>query len=281
MIKYLPLLCLAGLLGAAACTSSGPRNYLVTLSISQADSVLGQVRLVLYDSTPIHRDNFVSLVRAGAYDGTIFHRVISDFMVQGGDIPRTNTDYDADSTLPAEFFPGYFHKKGALAAARLGDAQNPERRSSAYQFYIVQGVPYATEQEITLNYTTLQEGVLKLYNDSTEIAQQLDSARNTSYEDYTEAIYALIPTIQERYGLELYKDIPRERIEAYLEIGGTPHLDDDYTVFGEVVEGLDLVDRIAATPTAGGDRPTEDVILTTATVEEISPSELQARYGTN
>ena len=253
---------------------------------------MGEIKLILYDSTPIHRENFISLVRAGAYDGTTFHRVIKNFMIQGGDIPEVNTDlnpdstrrYSPDSTLQAEFNPSYFHKRGALAAARLGDGQNPERRSSAYQFYIVQGKVYEDTTELTLNRRLLDKGIRRLYQDSTTIAQRLDSLdslRQIDYDTYMANIYALIPTIEEAYGLDLSIELSEERLRAYTSIGGTPHLDDQYTVFGEVVEGLALVDSVAATPTGNGDQPIEPVVITRAVLEEISIAEFQKLYGNN
>ena len=285
MLKFL---CLASLLLSLSC-ASGPTNYVITFYLSQGEEALGEIKLILYDSTPIHRENFISLVRAGAYDGTTFHRVIQNFMIQGGDVPKVNTEFNADSTkkyspdstLQAEFNPNYFHKRGALAAARLGDGQNPERRSSAYQFYIVQGKVYEDSTELTLNLGLLREGIQRLYQDSTTIAQHLDSLRQIDYDTYIAGIYALIPTIEQAYGLDLSIELPEERLKAYTSIGGTPHLDDQYTVFGEVVEGLALVDSVAATPTDNSDKPIEPVTVTRAVLEEISIAEFQKLYGNN
>lgn len=177
----------------------------------------GEIKVKLYDRTPIHRDNFLKLAKDGFYDGLLFHRVIKDFMIQGGDpeskdAPPTKQlgNGGPGYTLPAEIVPEYFHKKGALAAARTGDQSNPTRRSSGSQFYIVQGNVW---DEAKLN--------------------MLEQRLNT-------------------------KLSPEQR-KAYSTVGGTPHLDAQYTVFGQVVDGIEIVDKIAATQTAAGNRPTNDV----------------------
>lgn len=174
---------------------------------------LGDIKIKLYNETPKHRDNFIKLVNKGAYDGTIFHRVIQNFMIQGGDL--NSKDAGANdilgrdvniSTIPAEINPKFIHKKGALAAARTN---NPKKESSGSQFYIVQG----------------------------NILSQADIV--ATGKDYT----------------------PEQR-KIYMTIGGYPSLDGGYTVFGEVIEGLDVVDKIAAVKTAKGDRPLEDIKVT-------------------
>lgn len=179
------------------------------------ETTLGNVKIKLYENTPLHKANFEKLVEEQLYEGVLFHRVIQNFMIQGGDLSTKNfvsngeTD-DVEETIPAEFVPENFHKKGALAAARTGDFVNPEKRSSPTQFYIVQGKPY-TEEELA----------------------------------YMEDVRG--------------KQWTPEQKETYRTLGGTPFLDMDYTVFGEVVEGLDVVDAIAAVPTLPGDRPVSDV----------------------
>lgn len=179
----------------------------------------GDITLRLYNETPEHRDNFVKLVSEGFYDGTLFHRVINAFMIQGGDPNSKNAQPGQplgtggpDYTIQAEIVPGLFHKKGALAAARMGDQANPERRSSGSQFYIVHGRVWTPEE-----------------------LDRMEQQRGQAFS-------------------------PEQR-QAYTTIGGTPHLDAGYTVFGEVVEGLDVVDKIAAVQTAPGDRPVKDVAM--------------------
>jgi cyclophilin family peptidyl-prolyl cis-trans isomerase len=179
---------------------------------------------MLYDETPVHRDNFIKLAESGFYKGLLFHRVISNFMIQGGD-PQSK---DAPSgktlgnggpgyTLPAEIVPKYYHKKGALAAARTGDATNPQRRSSGSQFYIVQGSKYTD--------------------------MQLDSMETQMFTEFT-----------------------KEQRDTYTEVGGVPHLDAQYTVFGEVTEGLNVVDAIAGVEKNKNDRPIEDIKILKVTV---------------
>lgn len=182
----------------------------------------GDIVIRLSDSTPLHRDNFLKLVKTGFYDSVLFHRVIQNFMIQGGDPDSKHAtagqslgNGGPDYTIPAEFRQTLFHKKGVIAAARQGDNINPQKASSGSQFYIVQG---------------------KIFNDA-----GLDSV--------------------ETYRMAGRK-IPADQREVYKTIGGTPHLDQNYTVFGEVVKGLEVVDKIAAVQTskaADRDRPLEDV----------------------
>jgi len=187
----------------------------------------GVIVLRLSDSTPLHRNNFLKLVKQKVYDSVLFHRVIKNFMIQAGD-PTSKIakpqqklgEGDLGQTVPAEFRQTLFHKKGVLAAARMGDDVNPTKASSASQFYIVQG---------------------KIFTDA-----GLDSV--------------------ETYRLKGRK-IPAAEREVYKTIGGAPHLDQNYTVFGEVVSGLNVVDSIANTPTSGrsgGDRPLQDVRIISA-----------------
>lgn len=174
----------------------------------------GTMKLKLYKETPLHRANFLKLVGEGFYDSLLFHRVIRDFMIQGGDPQSKNAapgqmlgSGDVGYKIPAEIVPGLFHKKGVLAAARDG---NPQKASSGCQFYIVQGKPM-TEAEITM--------------------------------------------AEQRTGMKMSE----EQKKAYTTVGGSPWLDQNYTVFGEVVEGIDVIDKIAAVKTAPGDRPVQDV----------------------
>jgi peptidyl-prolyl cis-trans isomerase B (cyclophilin B) len=174
------------------------------------ETTLGNIQIKLYENTPLHKANFEKLVTEQVYDSVLFHRVIQNFMIQGGDPATKNPAYVEGETIPAEFIPENIHKKGALAAARRGDAVNPEKRSSPTQFYIVQG---------------------KTYEDN-----ELKYMEDFSGKSWTP-----------------------EQKEIYKTLGGTPFLDRDYTVFGEVVSGLEVVDRIAAVSTAPGDRPLTDV----------------------
>ncbi|MBQ5857085.1 MAG: peptidylprolyl isomerase [Bacteroidales bacterium] len=172
---------------------------------------LGDITVKLYNDTPLHRDNFIKLINEGWYNNSPFHRVINNFMIQGGH--NQDGRVDPGYTIPAEFRSNHIHKKGALAAARQGDQVNPKKASSGCQFYIVQG-------------------------------QVLTPAHIQMY--------------QQRMGLTF----TQEQIEAYTTVGGTPHLDGEYTVFGEVVEGLDIIDKIAKVKTGYMDVPVEAVTMT-------------------
>lgn len=186
----------------------------------------GDMVVKLYNETPQHRDNFIKLVKEGFYDGLLFHRVINEFMIQGGDPKSRNAkpgqmlgDGALDYNISAEFVPGLFHKKGALAAARQGDEVNPMKASSPCQFYIVQGNVWD--------------------------AQRLEM-------------------VKQRMG----KEFTPEAVEAYATVGGTPFLDGDYTVFGEVVEGMEVIDKIAAVPCGPMDRPIENVTMKMTIIEK-------------
>jgi len=202
------------ILRISAQNSEAPKNQHILIETS-----LGTIEIVLYDDTPIHRDNMIKLVRDGFYDGQLFHRVINNFMIQGGDPYSVNAPRGQrlgtggpGYRLPAEFRDNHYHKKGALAAARMGDASNPKKESSGSQFYIVQGQVFSTEQ----------------------LAMMQSGGHRGAFTP--------------------------EQIESYTTTGGTPHLDGSYTVFGEVVAGLEVVDAIAAMETDSSDRPVEDIV---------------------
>lgn len=243
-----------------SCSAPGGNENTVILMKTS----LGDIKLKLYDETPLHRDNFIKLINSGFYEGISFHRVINGFMIQAGD-PETRTvpvAGAADSlktyTIPAEFNKMLFHKKGALAAAREGNVVNPEMRSSGTQFYIVQGVQH-TEQDISgaeagINNDIRQALFYKL------VKQATDSARLAG-SNVTDA------EIQEKVALRAFdflsskpsfKITPEQR-EVYKTSGGVPRLDGTYTVFGEVIEGMEIVERIAAVKTDQADKPVEDV----------------------
>lgn len=210
----------------SACSDSVASRHQVRLETTK-----GEIVVELYNETPIHRDNFLKLVREGYYDGILWHRVIADFMIQSGDSTTRHAqsgvavgDYDPGYTLPAEIrYPQFFHKRGALAAAREGDASNPERASSASQFYIVYGNVFSPA------------GLDR-------VQQKLDAR--------TQGMVKLTPEVR----------------EYYIKYGGTPHLDGQYSVFGEVVKGLGVVRDIDYVATDDHDRPVDDVKIVKATV---------------
>ena len=232
----------------------------------------------LYDETPRHRDNFVKLAKEGFYDGTLFHRVIKDFMIQGGDPDSKGAPFGKrlgsggpDYTIPAEFvYPQLFHKRGALSAARLGDEVNPGRESSGSQFYIVWGKTYKPQE---LKQMERQMGMQQ----EQQVFNQLVAAHRTEILDLRksrnrEGLQALQDRLVDETKAQCKKlgkpQFTAEQTQAYTTIGGTPFLDNQYTVFGEVEQGLDIVERIQNTETLADDRPKQDVVMTSVTVTE-------------
>lgn len=233
---------------------------------------LGDVTLKLYNETPLHRDNFIKLVKEGTYNGLLFHRVIKDFMVQGGDVTSKDAPMnkslgagDLGYTVPAEFvYPKYFHKKGALCAARTGDEVNPERASSASQFYIVTGKKYTEgelkQMEKQLESRLKQSIFARLQTENKAKIMQL--YRNGEKEE----LAILRDTLVGKTELEAEKRkeeacLPAELREAYQSVGGVPFLDNQYTVYGEVVDGIEVVDAIQKVKTNKQDRPLENIVI--------------------
>lgn len=251
------LFCLAGLLSCK--TNAGHDNTIVSMKTS-----LGDAKIRLYDGTPRHRDNFIKLVKTGFYDGVSFHRIIKDFMIQAGD-PATkqgSTNPIPDSlktyTIASEFNPTYFHKKGALAAAREGNDINPEMRSSGTQFYIVQGVKFTDEE---LNQAEQRINSTAKQNRFSALMKQTSDSLKLAGKTLTDAEIQEKASIKMYDYLSSYKEykIPEDQRTVYKTIGGTPRLDGTYTVFGEVIEGLDIVDKIAGVQTDNTDKPVSDV----------------------
>ncbi|MDR1416530.1 MAG: peptidylprolyl isomerase [Prevotellaceae bacterium] len=238
------------------------------------ETTLGSIKVKLYNETPQHRDNFLKLAEEGFYDSLIFHRVIKGFMVQAGDPasrnPQPDQRYGAGGpgyTIPAEINPAQLiHKKGALSAARTGDQVNPEKRSSGSQFYIVQGRvasdPELEQTEVSIGQQPLQSMFSQMLAEEIQKlqAQGLPINQDSLVNDVRQKILARWES------MEKFKYTPEQR-EIYKTAGGTPFLDGAYTVFGEVVEGLDVVDKIADVETQPGDRPTSDVLIVKMTVE--------------
>jgi len=226
----------------------------------------GTMRIELYNETPQHRDNFISLVKEGAYDSLLFHRVIENFMIQGGD-PDSKTAQTGDTlgsgdrpySVPAEFHPNLFHKKGALAAARTG---NPERASSSMQFYLVQG-RVLTDSLLLGAENTINEWLAEYYvvNDPVnksllDSLQKAEADKNwKKFMALNDSVIAMAKTYEnfERY------TIPEEHRQVYKTLGGTAFLDQNYTVYGEVVTGLNVIDSIAGVQTDSLNRPVKDV----------------------
>ena len=236
---------------------------------------LGNIVVELYNETPQHRDNFIKLVNEGYYDGVLFHRVIKDFMMQTGDGNSKTAgpndmlgDGDPGYTIPAEFvYPKYFHKRGALAAARTGDQVNPERRSSGSQFYIVTGKIYGSDdlKMMTQRMADMrkQDIFRRLVTENRERIQALQQAQDQA--GIQELQNELIQ-LTEAEAAQSPFSLTDEQLNAYTSVGGTPHLDGQYTVFGEVIEGMDVVDMIQNVETGAADRPTTDVKIIKARI---------------
>ncbi len=269
---FLSVSCMIG-----ACSTE--KDYLVTIHTR-----FGDMQAILYDATPKHKDNFIRLAEEGLYDSTLFHRIIRDFMIQGGDIstkPSVREEDIVDYTIPAEFVDSLFHQKGALAAARQGDQINPEKASSGSQFYIVQGTTFSREQ-LTTDMDQLGKGIQTLIQNDNRYAnleQELMNLYNQGdFEAYNQRILELKPIVEDALNIEVDKKYPEERLQTYTTLGGVPHLDDTYTVFGQVVEGMSVIDSIAAQPTGPADKPIQDIYMTVE-VEEVSKKEITKRYG--
>lgn len=238
----------------------------------------GNMKIKLYDDTPQHKANFLKLVNEGFYDSLLFHRVIEGFMIQGGDPESKGAEKGKrlgsggpGYKIPAEInFPIRFHKKGALAAARQGDQANPEKESSGSQFYIVQGQTFTVGQLDTMEMQMSQRALqARMYEKITPYQDTLMAMRQSGNR---EGFEALISQIEEEAKAEIGDsakfEFPEEIREAYTTVGGTPMLDDNYTVFGEVEEGLNVIDSIAAVATDQMDRPAEDIIMSMEIIEE-------------
>ncbi|SHH30859.1 peptidyl-prolyl cis-trans isomerase B (cyclophilin B) [Chryseolinea serpens] len=257
------------------------KDYVVTIKTRYGNMVA-----ILYDETPLHKANFIKLAKEHYYDSTMFHRVIQGFMIQGGDpdskkaTPGQRLGQGGPGyTVNAEFNPKFFHERGALSAARLADAQNPTKASSGSQFYVVQGTKM-TEGELRTDFEKLNNVLGQFFQ---------NPANQGAYDSLAEAfqaqdvkllqarMVALRPRVEKELNVNLSKEISPERLKVYTTVGGTPALDGGYTVFGKVIQGLDVLDKIAAVTTEQ-ERPTEDIRMT-VTVEELSVKKIEKLYG--
>ncbi|NDW18802.1 peptidylprolyl isomerase [Dysgonomonas sp. 216] len=247
--------------------SSSEKNAQVVISTQ-----FGDVKIRLFDDTPLHRDNFLKLVEEGFYDGLTFHRVINSFMIQGGDpdsrytserLEKKNENDTMNYTIPAEFvYPKYYHKKGVLAAARTGDNVNPRKESSSSQFYIVTGTVFS-EQELKMIEKQRFEKLKQTIFGELQLAHR-DSIKEMYRNGEKEKMNALRDSIiteteklsETRKAESLLNEVEKN---DYMTIGGSPHLDGEYTIFGEVVEGMDVVDKIQEAETSPNDRPLVDI----------------------
>ncbi|MES2567036.1 MAG: peptidylprolyl isomerase [Bacteroidota bacterium] len=242
----------------------------------------GNVKLKLFNETPLHRDNFLKLVKEHFYDSLLFHRVIQDFMIQGGDPESKHAepakllgDGDLKYTIPAEFVPTLCHKKGMLCAARNGDDVNPEKASSACQFYIVQGKVRTEEDLISFEKRINKPIIAKLKEDilnkpeNSLLKEKITAFKAAQNNDSLMVYFKIVnKLVEDEYAKTPHYSFPPEHKIIYKTIGGTPHLDSQYTIFGEVIEGLDVIDKIAAVGKNKDDRPLIDIRMWVKVSEE-------------
>ncbi len=260
-------------LGFASCLpKANPENKKLLVLIETSE---GPIKIMLYQETPQHRDNFIKLVNESYYDGTLFHRVIHEFMIQGGDpdsrlakLGEALGNGGPGYTIPTEFQSHLFHKKGALAAAREPDRVNPERQSSGSQFYLVQGKIFTDDEldqmELRINDMLKQAAFFRFIEQGKALA--VSNGEDVDMAKIQET--ASLRAEEEFISMQAYK-IPLEQREVYKTLGGAPHLDQNYTVFGEIVEGIYVLDKIAATETDKKNRPVKDIkIISTEILEK-------------
>ena len=232
-------------------------------------TTVGDITIKLYNETPQHRDNFIKLVEEHYYDSILFHRVIKNFMVQAGDPESKNADKGVQLgaggpgyTVPAEFvYPKYFHKRGALSAARQADQVNPERKSSGSQFYIVTGKTYSKYELQDMEKQLRQKQGQGIFDRL--VAQNMDSIMSMQMAGDNDGIMKLQEELNAKTNQIFNEQGPfkftEEQVDAYMSEGGTPFLDNDYTVFGEVIDGMKAVDKIESAGTDMNDRPRKDI----------------------
>jgi cyclophilin family peptidyl-prolyl cis-trans isomerase len=272
MLKLSGLIVSLILLAIVSCSRAQPDEHADVLIKTE----LGDIKIVLFDDTPEHKKNFIKLAREGFYDGVLFHRVMPDFMIQGGDPNSKNAEAgtrlgvgNPGYTIPAEIKDKYYHKKGAVAAARKGGPSNPDKRSSGSQFYIVQGFVHRTGQldtmELAINNRAKNEILKEKFNNAAaELNQFRTNNDQAGFNLRAAELRAEVDSIWETQ--PKFKLSPEQR-QTYTTIGGYPSLDGNYTVFGEVVEGLEVVDKIAAMETDQYDRPLKDIKMEVEIIE--------------
>lgn len=253
------------------------KDYLVTIHTEYGD-----MTAILYDETPLHKKNFLELAKSGRYDSTTWHRVIEGFMIQGGDIhAKEGTRENEDERIPAEIVEGFHHTKGALAAARQGDHANPKKMSSGSQFYIVDGRKF-TKAQFTTDQAKLNQALGQMLLDEKydSLKQEfIVLQREGDFEGMNQLALDSKAYIESELNINLdQEDVDEEMLRVYGDAEGAPHLDNEYTVFGRVVEGLEVIDKIAAVQTAAMDRPVQPTYMTME-VELVPKKEITKKYG--
>ena len=274
------LICLA-FIALTACNAGSKRQTNHHMenekrTLVKLETTMGNITVALYNETPKHRDNFIKLVKEGVYDSTLFHRVIKQFMIQAGDPDSKNASDtamlgsgDVGYTIPAEFNPKFFHKKGVLAAARQGDDVNPEKASSGCQFYIVTGRKFTEPQLLGMENKINEQREEALFDSLArqhmkEIYKMRKAGDNAGLLELQDTLEAQARELADKE--EKFRFTP-EQIKAYSTIGGAPHLDGSYTVFSEVTEGMEVVDNIEIAKTNRADRPIENIRILKASIQ--------------
>jgi cyclophilin family peptidyl-prolyl cis-trans isomerase len=268
----------------AGCAGGQKEMDVVTIK-----TTYGDMTAVLYDQTPKHKANFLKLVDEKFYDSTLFHRIMEGFMIQGGD-PNSKNAQPGEPlgrggpgyTVPAEINAELYHEKGALSAARLGDQMNPQKESSGSQFYIVQGM-VIPEEEQKVDQQKLQRGLQQMYGtgrykpffDSLEVIYSSGDQKA-----YMAAVMKQVPRIEKVTGSPIRVEVPADKLKKYSTIGGVPFLDGQYTVFGKVIKGLDVLDKIAAVqvgpdPNSGEMSLPQEPVRITVTHSKMKVSEIE------
>jgi len=273
------------LLLISSCAQDNKKDFVVTIKTSYGD-----MTAILYDETPKHKANFIKLAQEHYFDSLLFHRVIQNFMIQGGD-PNSKKAQPGQPlgnggpgyTVDAEFIPSFYHEKGALSAARMSDQVNPTKASSGSQFYIVQGIVISQAEVDNLRYDQMQlmNGLRKMFEDPAN-KPLLDSLNQLYYagdmQAYQKRLFELAPRVEKAAGVKIVQDVSEAKMKAYTTVGGAPHLDGQYTVFGKVIKGLDVIDKIAVVQKDASDRPLEDIRMT-VTVEEMPRKKITKEFG--
>ena len=274
------LICLA-FIALTACNAGSKRQTNHHMenekrTLVKLETTMGNITVALYNETPKHRDNFIKLVKEGVYDSTLFHRVIKQFMIQAGDPDSKNASDtamlgsgDVGYTIPAEFNPKFFHKKGVLAAARQGDDVNPEKASSGCQFYIVTGRKFTEPQLLGMENKINEQREEALFDSLArqhmkEIYKMRKAGDNAGLLELQDTLEAQARELADKE--EKFRFTP-EQIKVYSTVGGAPHLDGSYTVFGEVTEGMEVVENIEIAKTNRADRPVENIRILKASIQ--------------
>ena len=265
----------------------GKNDYVITIKTQYGD-----MTAILYDETPLHKKNFIKLAEENFFDSLLFHRVIQGFMIQTGDPDSKKAQPGAHLggggpgyNVPAEFNPKFFHEKGSLSAARMGDNVNPKKESSGSQFYVVQGTVLKQADLDGLKYdqAKLMAGLRQMYQTMTD--HSMFDSLNQIYASgdmhaYQIKLNSMAPRVEKATGVK----VPREgllneaKTKAYTTAGGSPHLDGEYTVFGKVIKGLEIIDKIAAVQKDQAYRPLEDIRMT-VTVQQMSKKKIRKEFG--